>query len=71
MCFSCFVHLISTYYVRKGSWLCLNCTNGKDNRVRLRTSSRTIGKDGLKPKPNQNPNANPKPKPNPNPKKRN
>ena len=41
--------------------LCLNRTNGKDNRVRLRTSSRTIGEDGLEPKPN--PNANPKPNP--------
>ena len=54
--------------------LCLNRTNGKDNRVRLRTSSRTIGEDGSKPNlnPNPNPNANPKPKPNtkPNPKKK-
>ena len=51
--------------------LCLSRTNEKDNRIRLRTSSRTIGEDGSKPNPN--PNANPKPKPNtkPNPKKRN
>ena len=57
--------------------LCLNHTNGKDNRVRLRTSSRTSGEDSSKPNPN--PNANPKPNPNanpnpntkPNPKKRN
>ena len=48
--------------------MCL--TNGKDNRVRLTTSSRTIGEDGSKPNPN--PNANPKPNHNtkPNPKKR-
>ena len=26
-------------------WLCLNGTNGKDSRVRLRTSSRSIGED--------------------------
>ena len=53
----------------------LNRTDGKDNHVRLRTSSRMIGEDGSKPNlnPNPNPNANPKPKPNtkPNPKKRN
>ena len=42
------------------------CANGKDSRVRLRTSSRTIGEDGSKPNlnPNPNTNANPKPKPN-------
>ena len=33
--------------------VCLNRTNGKDSRVRLRTSSRTIGEDGSK--PNLNP----------------
>ena len=55
------------------SMLCLNRTNGKENRVRLRTSSRTIGEDSSKPNLNPNPNAIPKPKPNtkPNPKKRN
>ena len=37
-----------------GYWLCLNHTNGKDNSVRLRPSSGTIGEDGLKPKPNPN-----------------
>ena len=51
----------------------MNCglCNGKDNRVRLTTSSRTIGEDGSKPNPNPNANANPKPNPNtkPNPKK--
>ena len=47
-----------------GYWLCLNHTNGKDNGVRLRPSSGTIGEDGLKPKPN--PNANPKPNTKPN-----
>ena len=35
--------------------LCLNHTNGKDNHVRLRTSSRTIGEDGSKPNPNPKP----------------
>ena len=43
--------------------LCLNRTNGKDNRVRLRTNSRTIGEDGSKPNPNPNPNPNANPKP--------
>ena len=42
-----------------GYWLCLNRTNGKDNGVRLRPSSRTIGEDGSKPKPNPNPNPKP------------
>ena len=46
--------------------LCLNRTNGKDNCVRLRTSSRTIGEDGSNPNPNPNPNAKPNTKPNPN-----
>ena len=32
-------------------------TTGVYNRVRLRTSSRTIGEDGSKPNPNSNPNA--------------
>ena len=41
--------------------LCLNRTNRKGNRVRLRTSSRTIGEDDSKPNPNPNPNANPNP----------
>ena len=36
-------------------------SNGKDNGVRLRPRSRTIGEDGSKPNPNPNPNANPKP----------
>ena len=36
------------------SGLCLNDTNGKYSRVRLRTSSRTMGEDGLKPKANHN-----------------
>ena len=45
--------------------LSLNRTNGKDNRVRLRTTrSRTIGEDCLKPKLNTN--TKPKPKPNTN-----
>ena len=35
----------------------------------LRTSSRTIDEDGLKPKPNHNPNPNPKPNTKANPKK--
>ena len=39
--------------------LCVNRTNGKDSRVRLTTSSQTIGEDSLKPKPNHNPNPNP------------
>ena len=29
-------------------------TNGKDSRVKLRTSSRTIGEDGPNPKKNNN-----------------
>ena len=41
--------------------LCLSRTN-EDSRVRLRTSSRTIGENGLKPNLNHNPNLNPKPK---------
>ena len=45
----------------------VHSSNGKDNRVRLRTSSRTIGEDGSKP----NPNRNPKPNTKPDPKKRN
>ena len=51
--------------------MCLDRTKGKDNRVRLRMSSRTIGEDGSKPNPNPNPNANPNPNPStkPNPKK--
>ena len=39
--------------------LCLSHTNGKDNHVRLRTSSWTIGEDGSKPNPNPNPNTKP------------
>ena len=67
--------------IKKATFLCvrlrLNRTNRKDNRIRLRTTSRTIGEDGSKPKPNPNanpkPNTNPKPNHNtkPNPKKRN
>ena len=52
------------------SMLCLNRTNGKENRVRLRTSSQTIGEDSSKPNLNPNPNPNVKPKPKPNPKKK-
>ena len=57
------------------SRLCLNRTNRKDRRVRLRTSSRTIDEDALKPKSDHDPK--PKAKPNtetntkPNPRKRN
>ena len=50
--------------------LCLNRTNRKDNHIRLRTSSQTIGEDGSKPNLNPNPNANPKPNTKPNPKKK-
>ena len=59
------------------SGLCLTRTNEKDSRVRLRTSSRTIGEDGLKTNPNTNTNTNTNtnpntnPNPNPKPKKRN
>ena len=34
----------------------LNRTDGKDNCVRLRTSSGMIGEDGSKPNPNTKPN---------------
>ena len=40
--------------------LCLSRTNEKNSRVRLRTSSRTIGENGLKPNLNHNPNPKPK-----------
>ena len=43
--------------------LCLSRSDGKDSHVRLRTSSQTIGEDGLKPNPNPNPNSNTKPHP--------
>ena len=49
------------------SGLCLNDTNGKYNRIRLRTSSRTMGEDGLKPKANHNPNPNTEPNTKPKP----
>ena len=56
---------VPTVHSQSGHGLCLNRTNGKDNRVRLRTSSRTIGEDGSKPNPNPNPKPNHNTKPNP------